>query len=50
MLFMKESLLSLKGKQHNIGFPTFKLPGSTKSFMTDLLNIIFDVWYMITRL
>ena len=26
---MKESVLSLKGKQH-IGFPTFKLPESTK--------------------
>ena len=28
---MKESVLSLKEKkQHNLGFPTFKLPASTK--------------------
>ena len=29
---MKESVLSLKERkqQHNIGFPTFKLPASTK--------------------
>jgi len=27
---MKESVFSLNGKtQHNIGFPTFKLPAST---------------------
>ena len=25
MLLLKESVLSLKEKQHNIGFPTFKL-------------------------
>ena len=30
MLLMKESVFSLKEKnQHNIGFPTFKLPAST---------------------
>ena len=29
MLLMKESVLSLKEKQHNIGFPTFKLSAST---------------------
>ena len=38
----KESVFSLKEKQHNIGFPTFKLPASTKnSFMTDPFNIVF---------
>ena len=26
---MKESMFSLKEKQHNNGFPTFKLPVST---------------------
>jgi len=31
---MKESVLSLKYKQqHNIGFPTFKLPASTKNVL-----------------
>ena len=38
-------MLNLKEKQHNIGFPTFKLPVSTTCvytyFMTDPLNIIF---------
>ena len=29
MLLMKESALSLKEKQHNLGFSTFKLPAST---------------------
>jgi len=29
---MKVSVLSLK-KQHNIGFPTFKLPASTKNIL-----------------
>ena len=30
-------------KEHNIGFPTFKLPTSTKIFfMTNPLNIVFD--------
>ena len=40
---MEESVLSLKEKQqHNNGFPTFKLPASTKNiFMTDTLNMIF---------
>ena len=32
MLFMKESVLSLKGKQH-IGFPTFKLLACTKHIL-----------------
>jgi len=31
MLVRKESVLSLKEKQHNIGYPTFKLPASTKN-------------------
>ena len=33
-----------KKQQHNIGFPTFKLPASTKyqSFVTGMLNTIFD--------
>ena len=31
MILMKESLLSLKEKQHNISFPTFKLPASTNN-------------------
>ena len=47
---MKESLLSLKKKQHNIGLPSFKLRVSTKkNFMTDLLNIMFDdfgIWLL----
>jgi len=30
MILMKESVLSLKKQDHNIGFPTFKLPSSTK--------------------
>ena len=37
---MKESVLSLKryvgleiNKQHNIGFPTFKLPATTKNIL-----------------
>jgi len=36
MGFMKVSVLSLKEKwKHNIGFPTIKLPASTKNyFMT----------------
>ena len=29
MLLMKESMFSLKEKQHNIGFPHFKLSAST---------------------
>jgi len=30
-------------KKKNIGFPTFKLPASTKhSFLTDLFNILFN--------
>ena len=33
MLLMKESVFSLKEKQHNIGFPTFKLPKSTKNIL-----------------
>ena len=42
MLLVKESVLSLKEKQHNIGFSTFKLPASTnKSFMTDIYYILF---------
>ena len=31
MLLMKESVLSLKKKKHNLGLPTFKLPESTKN-------------------
>jgi len=30
---MTESVLSLKEKQHNIGFPTFKLTASTKNIL-----------------
>ena len=34
MLLMKKSVLSLKEKQqHNVGFPTFKLPASTKNHL-----------------
>ena len=33
MLLLKESVLSLKEKQHNIGLPTFKLPASTKNLL-----------------
>ena len=33
MLLTKESVLSLKEKQHNISFPTFKLPASTKNIL-----------------
>ena len=40
MLLMKESVLSLKqyvgleiNKQHIIGFPTFKLPATTKNIL-----------------
>jgi len=29
LLIVKESVLSVKEKQHNIGIPTFKLPTST---------------------
>ena len=43
MLLMKETVLSLKKKQHDIGFPAFKFFASTKkSFKTDPINIIFD--------
>ena len=30
---MKESVLSLKIKQHNLDLPTFKLPASTKHIL-----------------
>ena len=50
---MEEYMLNLKEKQHNIGFPTFKLPVSTTCvytyFMTDPLNIIFadfGIWLL----
>ena len=33
MLLMEGSVLSLKGKKHNICFPTFKLPASTKTIL-----------------
>ena len=34
MLLMKESVLSLnEKKQHNIGFPTFKLPRCNKNLL-----------------
>ena len=33
MFLMKESVLSLKEKKHNIGFPTFKLLASTKNLL-----------------
>jgi len=33
MLLMKESVLSLKRKQHNLGLPTFKLPASTANLL-----------------
>ena len=33
MLLIKESVLSLKEKQCNIDFPTFKLPASTKNLL-----------------
>ena len=40
-----------KKQQQNIGFPTVKLPTSTKSVITDLFNIIVDdsgTLYMVT--
>ena len=42
MLLVKESVLSLIEKnRHNVGFPTFKLPASTKNrLVTDPLSII----------
>ena len=44
MMFMKKSCVEFeRKKQHNISFPTFKLPSSTKkTFMTDPLNNVFD--------
>ena len=33
MFLMKESVLSLKEKQHSIGFPTLKLPASTQNHL-----------------
>ena len=33
MLLLKESVLSLKEKLHNICFLTFKLPASTKNLL-----------------
>ena len=42
MLLMKESVLILKKKQHNLGLPTFKLPASTKHF----LRIVFSCLYL----
>ena len=33
MLLMKGSVLSLKEKNHNIGFPTFKLPTNTNNLV-----------------
>ena len=33
MLLMKESVLSFKEKQHNLGLPTFKLRASTKTIL-----------------
>ena len=36
------TVVFLPSKQHNIGFPTFKLSARTKSFMNNLLNIVFD--------
>ena len=41
MVLLKEFVLSLtKIKHNNIGFPTFKLPPSTKKyFMTNTLNM-----------
>ena len=32
-MLMKESVISLGKKQHNIGFPTFKFPASTKNIL-----------------
>ena len=32
MLLMKETVLSVEEKQHNIDLPTFKLQASTKIF------------------
>ena len=33
MLLWEESVLSLKEKKHNIDFPIFKLPASTKTIL-----------------
>jgi len=41
MRLKKESVLSLKEKNNNIGFPTFASKYLTY-FMTDPFNIIFD--------
>ena len=36
---MKESVLGLQEKsQHNIGFPTFKLPESTKNILVRIVT------------
>jgi len=40
MLLIKKSVWSLKEKQHNFGFPTFKL--LLKSFKTHPLNMFLD--------
>ena len=42
MVLIKESVMSLKEKQYNIGFPIFKF----KSLMTELLNIIFGQFWL----
>ena len=33
MLLKNESVLSLKDKKHNIGFPTYKLPTNTNNLV-----------------
>ena len=49
---MKESGLSLKKRQYNIGFSTFKLPSGTDNILwltSYNLNIIFDefsIWFL----
>ena len=40
MLLIKESVLSLKKKQHNIGVSTFKLPEST--YLLFLMISVYD--------
>jgi len=44
---MEESVLSLKGKKHNICFPTFEMPANTKTMLW--LTYYFDdygIWLL----
>ena len=41
MLLMKESVLSLKEKQHKLDFPTFKLPANTNIVQDSPVKYLF---------